>query len=119
MVAWFLLSVSAGFMIDVFGLKGEGAAVYRAFAYVGSGAVVLVGALFGSNATFNCLGKPTRSTLANWTRDGILMLPAAWVGAAWLAAPGVVYAQAVAGGVVGVLAALWSWHFLKGFGSKA
>lgn len=119
LVAWFLLSVSAGFMIDVFGLKGEGAAVYRAFAYVGSGAFVLVGALFVSNATFNSLGKPTRSTLANWTRDGILMLPAAWVGAAWLAAPGVVYAQAVAGGVVGVLAALWSWHFLKGFGSKA
>lgn len=117
-VAWILLSLSANWMIGVFGLSAEGAAVYKAFAYYGSAAFVLVGALFVSNATFNSLGKPIRSTMANWTRDGLLMLPAAWLGAAWFAAPGVVYAQALAGGLVGALAALWSWHFLRGFHSQ-
>ncbi|WP_127114916.1 MATE family efflux transporter [Shimia sediminis] len=118
-VAWLLLSLSANWMIATFGLSEEGAAVYRAFAYVGSAAFVLVGALFVSNATFNSLGKPMRSTLSNWTRDGLLMLPAAMLGAAWFAAPGVVYAQALAGGLAGALAALWSWHFLKGIGREA
>ncbi|MEQ9694656.1 MATE family efflux transporter [Shimia sp. SDUM112013] len=117
-IVWVLLSLTANHVIAIFALSGDGAEVYRAFAYVGSAAFVLVGALFVSNATFNSLGKPVRSTIANWTRDGVLMLPAAWVGAAWLAAPGVVYAQAVAGGVVGVLTALWSWHFLRGFQSE-
>ena len=117
-VAWLLLSLSANLMIYVFGLSDEGARVYRAFAYVGSASFVLVGALFVSNATFNSLGKPTRSTMSNWARDGILMLPAAMLGAAWFAAPGVVYAQAVAGGLAGALAALWSWHFLQGIGRQ-
>ncbi len=118
LVAWALLSLSAGWMIGIFGLGPEGAAVYRAFAFYGSGAFVLVGALFVSNATFNSLGRPLRSTLCNWTRDGLLMLPAAWLGAAWFAAPGVVYAQTLAGGLTGVLAALWSWHFLKRLGAR-
>lgn len=115
-VAWVLLSLSANWMIGIFDLSEDGAKVYRAFAYFGSAAFVLVGALFVSNATFNSLGKPMRSTLSNWARDGILMWPAAMLGAAWFAAPGVVYAQAIAGGMVGALAALWSWHFLKGLG---
>lgn len=118
-VAWVLLSLSAEWMIGVFGLSVVGADVYRAFAYVGSGGFVLVGALFVSNATFNSLGKPMRSTLVNWSRDGVLMLPMAWVGAAWFAAPGVVYAQALAGAAVGVLAAFWSWRFLQGIGRQA
>ena len=47
------------------------------------------------------------------------MWPVAMLGAAWFAAPGVVYAQAVAGGLAGALAALWSWHFLQGIGREA
>ena len=118
-VAWILLCVSAGWVVQTFGLSGEGAEVYNAFAYVGSAAFVMVGALFVSNATFNSLGKPTRSTISNWSRDGLLMWPIGMLGAAWFAAPGVVYAQAVAGGLAGLLAALWSWHFLKGIGQEA
>lgn len=118
LVAWALLAGSAGWMIGVFGLGPEGAAVYRAFAMVGALSFVLVGALFVSNATFNSLGKPLRSTLCNWTRDGLLILPAAWLGAAWFAAPGVVYAQALAGAFAGLLAALWSWYFLRGLGAR-
>ena len=118
-VAWVLLSLTASWVVRTFGLSGEGAEVYNAFAYVGSAAFVMVGALFVSNATFNSLGKPTRSTISNWSRDGLLMWPAAMLGAAWFAAPGVVYAQAVAGGLAGLLAALWSWHFLKGIGQEA
>ena len=44
---------------------------------------------------------------------------AGMAGAAWFAAPGVVYGQTFVGIVVGVLAALWSWQFLRGFGAGA
>lgn len=119
LVAWALLAGSAEAVINGFELEGTGAEVYRAFAYVGAGGFMLVGALFVSNATFNNLGKPGRSTVVNWLRDGLLILPAGMAGAAWFAAPGVVYGQTFVGIVVGVLAALWSWQFLRGFGAGA
>ncbi|KPA20120.1 Multidrug export protein MepA [Shimia sp. SK013] len=118
LVAWILLASTAGLVIEGFGLDGKGGEVYRAFAYVGAGGFLLVGTLFVSNATFNNLGKPGRSTMINWVRDGVLILPAAMLGAAWFAAPGVVYGQTVVGGVVGILAALWSGLFLRGFGGS-
>jgi Na+-driven multidrug efflux pump len=115
-VAWVLLAGTAEMVISGFGLSGVGSDVYRAFAYVGAAGFLLVGALFVSNATFNNLGKPGRSTVINWLRDGVLILPAGILGAAWFAAPGVVYGQTVVGVVVGILAALWSWQFLRRFG---
>lgn len=114
LVAWGLLALTADLVIAGFDLQGPGVAVYRAFATWGAAAFVLVGALFVSNAVFNNLGKPARSTVTSWLRDGVLILPAAMMGAMWYAAPGVIYAQALVGAVVGVLAAMWSWHFLRG-----
>lgn len=116
LVAWVLLATTAGLVIDGFGLRGEGVAVYLAFARVGSGAFVLVGAMFVSNAAFNNIGRPTRSTLLNWFRDGVLTLPAALFGAAWFGATGVIYAQYSVGAVAGVLAALWAHRYLRGLG---
>lgn len=118
LVAWGLLMLTADQVIAGFDLQGVGVSVYRAFALWGAGTFTLVGALFVSNAVFNNLGKPARSTVVNWLRDGLLILPAAWIGAAWFAAPGVIYAQALIGAIVGVMAALWSWHFLCGFGGQ-
>nr|WP_319947741.1 MATE family efflux transporter [uncultured Shimia sp.] len=116
-LAWAVLMLTAPHVVRGFGLSGQGADVYNAFAFVGAGAFILVGALFVSNAAFNNLGKPTRSTAANWLRDGVLTLPAALLGAAWFGAPGVVYAQSVVGALVGVLAAIWCWRFIVGMGA--
>lgn len=118
LVAWALLAATAGAVVSGFGLSGVGEAVYLAFARVGAGAFILVGAAYVSNSTFNNLGKPTRSTLINWTRDGVLILPVAWVFAGMFGAPGVVYAQAVVGGVVGLGAALWSRAYLAQLGTR-
>lgn len=116
LVAWLLLLASSRWVIAGFGLTPEGGTVYRAFSTIGAGGFIFVGALFVANAAFNNLGKAHRSTMVNWLRDGVLILPAAWFASQTFGAPGVIYGQAVAGGIAGFLAAVWAWHYLNGIG---
>lgn len=114
LVAWALLMAATPFVIQAFALPPEGAAVLRAFTLVGVGGFVFVGALFVSNAAFNNLGKPGRSTFLNWLKD----VAVSWPVAIWLAsafgATGVIYGQALGGVVMGTLAALWGWVYVAG-----
>lgn len=114
LVAWCLMLMATPYVIAAFGLTGVGVEVLRAFTLVGVGGFVFIGALFVSNATFNNLGKATRSTLVNWLKDGVLSFPAAAGLAALFGAPGVIYGQAVAGAVMGLIAATWGWFYVKG-----
>ncbi|MDF1726511.1 MAG: MATE family efflux transporter [Sulfitobacter sp.] len=112
LVAWGLLMAATPFVIRAFGLSGLGEEVLRAFSFVGVGGFIFIGALFVSNAAFNNLGKPSRSTLVNWTKDGLLSWPAAAALATLFGAPGVIYGQAAAGAIVGMGAALWGWFYV-------
>tara|TARA_R110002110_G_scaffold77362_12_gene203347 strand:+ start:189 stop:1580 length:1392 start_codon:yes stop_codon:yes gene_type:complete len=114
LVAWALMLSLLPFVIAAFGLSGLGAEVLRAFAHVGVGGFVFIGALFVSNAAFNNLGRPAWSTLVNWLKDGVLSWPAAMGLAVLFGAPGVIYGQALAGAVMGIIAAIWGWYFVKG-----
>ena len=113
LVTWAALFAASSLVIDGFALTPEGGRVVRAFAMVGAGGFVFAAALFVSNAAFNSLGKPTRSTMLNWLRDGVLTLPLALLLAGWFGATGVIYAQAVASMIVGTVAALWGWRYVK------
>ncbi len=113
LVAWAALYSATPYVILAFDLKGQGADILQAFTTVGVGAFIFIGALFVSNAAFNSLGKPGRSTLLNWLKDGAL----AWPLATWLTlyfgAIGVIFGQALAGVVMGIIAALWGWYFVS------
>jgi Na+-driven multidrug efflux pump len=115
-VAWALLALAAPWVADSFLLEGQGREVLFAFTSIGVGGFIFVGMLFVSNAAFNNLGKPTRSTLVNWTKDGVLTWPAAAGLAALFGAPGVIYGQALAGFIAGVLAILWGWSYIRNIG---
>ena len=79
LVMWAVLASATDLIISGFALAGQEEDVLRAFTFVGVGGFVFVGALFVSNAAFNNLGKPGRSTLVNWIKDGVLSWPAtAW-----------------------------------------
>ncbi|MEP2533334.1 MATE family efflux transporter [Shimia sp.] len=112
-LVWAMLVATAQLVIVGFGLVDQGAQVYEAFAYLGAGAFLFIGALFVSNAAFNNLDKPTRSTMLNWLRDGVLILPVALWASSVFGAPGVVYAQSGAGAAVGVIGAMWTWRYLR------
>lgn len=114
LVTWALLAVLGPSIAGVFELTPQGIEVVLAFTSIGAGGFVLGSALFVANSAFNALGKPTRSTLTNWLRDGVLTLPLALLFAAWFGANGVIYAQAAAGAVVGLVAAIWGWRYVVG-----
>ncbi len=118
LVAWALLWSLTPLVISGFGLTGQGAEVLRAFTSLGVGAFVFVGALFVSNAAFNSLGRPAWSTLVNWVKDGALSWPAATLLVAPFGAAGVIYGQAVAGAIMGVLAAAWGWRYVARLGPQ-
>ena len=113
---WGVLLAATPMVIDVFGLTGQGAEVLRAFTTYGVGGFVFVGALFVSNAAFNNLGQPGRSTLVNWIKDGVLSWPLAALLATSFGAAGVIYGQAAAGLIMGVAAAAWGWVYVAGLG---
>lgn len=114
LVAWALMLMATPYVIAAFGLTGVGRDVLHSFTLVGVGGFIFIGALFVSNAAFNNLGKPSRSTIVNWTKDGVLSFPAATGLAALFGAPGVIYGQAAAGAFMGVIAATWGWFYVKG-----
>lgn len=119
LVMWAVLLAATPLVIEAFGLTGQGAEVLSAFTSVGVGAFVFVGALFVSNSAFNNLGKPGRSTLLNWLKDGVLSWPAAALLAGSFGAAGVIYGQAVAGILMGGLAAVWGWQYVARLGPQS
>ncbi len=116
LAVWVLFLIAQPYIISIFGLEGQGAAVLRAFCTVGLGGFILMGGLFVSNAAFNALGRPGRSTLLNWVKDGVLSWPAALALGTVYGAPGVIYGQTAAGALIGVIAALWGWRYVSGLG---
>jgi len=112
LAVWGLLIVATPLIIQSFGLDGPAADVLRAFTISTGWAQALIGMVFVTNAAFNTLGRPARSMVVNWGRDGLLMMPIAyWAANVW-GAPGVLYGQAMAGSIVGILSAIWAGVFV-------
>ena len=110
---WVLVVLATPGVITVFDLEEQGADVLWAFSTIGVGGFVFVGTLFVSNAAFNNLGKPARSTFVNWIKEGVFSWPFAVLLAGVYGAPGVIYGQAAASALVGVISCIWGWHFVK------
>ena len=116
LLAWSVLFAVTDAVIRGFALEPEGARVLQAFTTVGAGAFVFTGAFFVANAAFNTLGRPGRAAGLTWLRDGVLTFPVALWLAGIAGAPGVIYAQAGLGVLVGAGAVLWGWHFVRTIG---
>lgn len=108
-VTWALLAAFAPLIVRGFGVSESGASVVYAFCYIGAGGFMFNGGLFVASAAFNNLGRPLWSTGFNWVRDAgvtpiaLILIPAS------MGPPGVVYAQAFAGVIVGSAAVVTGW----------
>lgn len=112
--AWALLAAASEPLIRLFAVPEAGAGVVRAFTLGTAGTFVFAGALFVANAAFNSLGRPFWSTGLNWLRDGLLVAPFCLALAAVWGAAGVVWGQALAGVLAGLLGAWIGWRFVNG-----
>lgn len=113
LIAWALMAVLTNVIASGFGLTPDATEVLKAFTYIAAGAFVFYGALYVSNAAFNNLDRPLYSTALNWLRDGVLTWPFCMLGATYLAAPGVVYGQNLAGVLVGSIAVVYGWYYIS------
>ena len=59
------------------------------------------------------LGKPLYSTLFNWVKDGVVMLPFCIFGAAFYGSAGVVYGQGLAYIFAGIISVVFGWWFIS------
>lgn len=116
-VVWLILAALTGPIAAGFGLSDGGSEVLRAFTHIGALSFTLGGMLFVSNAAFNTLGRPLWASALSWLREGVLLWPAAlWLSASH-AAEGVIYAQALVGALMGAVAGVMGWRFVRGIGA--
>ena len=111
-VMWAVLFQSTALVGQAFALSPQGMEVLVAFTRYGVGGFMFVAALFVANAAFNNLGRAGRATFVAWIKDGVLSWPAAVMLTGTFGASGVIYGQAAAGAIAGVLAAIWGWVFV-------
>lgn len=113
LITWGLLVLLTPTIIGLFELSPQAAEVIYAFNYYAAGTFVFAGFLYVSNASFNNLGRPQYSTVFNWLKDGLLMLPLCMLGAAYFGAAGVIYGQGAAVAIAGLMSVIVGWRFIK------
>ncbi|WP_245428380.1 MATE family efflux transporter [Kumtagia ephedrae] len=102
-VVWALLAVFAGPIAGLFGAQGLSRELIVFFCLFAAGSFLFNGALFVASAAFNNLGYPTYSTLFNWGRSTLGVIPFVWAGASLYGAIGVVAGWGLGAVVFGVL----------------
>ncbi len=101
-----LLAFFAGPIARGFGATGEAYQVVVFFCRFVAGTFVFSGLLFVANATFNNLGYAFYSTMLNWGRSTLGVVPFVWLGADWFGPRGAVAGSALGALLFGVLA-IW------------
>ena len=105
-LAWALLALLQGPLIQLFSLQGVAADMLHAFCAWIAASFFFMGALFVANAAFNNLGHPLWSTGFNWARATLGTIPFAWWGSHY--GPVQVLAGQAAGAALFGSLALWA-----------
>lgn len=82
-VMWALLAFSWPWIADAFSAKNDAGNLVRFFCLFVAGSFIFNGALFVANAAFNNLGYPVYSTVFNWGRATLGVIPFVWIGQQW------------------------------------
>lgn len=88
LVTWAVLALFRNQIADIFGTTGEARDVIVFFCLFVAGSFVFNGMLFVANAAFNNLGYALYSTVFNWSRSTLGVIPFVWLGSLWYGAQG-------------------------------
>ena len=89
LVVWLLLASLASFIAHSFGATGLSYEMILFFCYFVAGSFMFNGAIFVANAGFNNLGYPFYSTLLNWGRSTLGVIPFIYLGGQWFGIYGI------------------------------
>lgn len=118
-VVWALLAIFAHPIADLFGATGAARDQVVFFCVFAAGTFLFNGALFVASAAFNNLGFPTYSTLFNWGRSTLGIIPFVWIGAKYYGALGVLGGWALGAVVFGIGAMIVAFRVVRNIGSSA
>ena len=99
-----VLAMFAGPIADLFGARGLARELIVFFCLFAASSFLFNGGLFVANAAFNNLGYAFYSTLFNWGRSTLGVIPFVWAGAQLHGATGVVAGWALGAVVFGIVA---------------
>jgi putative MATE family efflux protein len=102
LVVWGLLAILHDPVARAFNAEGDAYALIRFFCLFVAGSFLFNGALFTANAAFNNLGYPVYSTIFNWGRATLGIIPFVYVGSQW-GAEGVLAGWGIGGIVFGIV----------------
>lgn len=107
LAVWALMAIFAHQISDVFGVEALARELIVFFCYFVAGRFLFEGAIFVTSAAFNNLGFPHYSTILNWARSTLGVIPFVSVGAAWYGAKGALAGAGLGVIVFGVIAVIW------------
>jgi MATE family, multidrug efflux pump len=119
LVVWALLALLSGPIASLFGATGLARELVIFFCVFVAGGFVFDGAIFVSSAAFNNLGYPTYSTVFNWGRSTLGIIPFAWIGAHYFGADGVLAGRGLGAVIFGVVSMAVCFRTLAGISEKA
>ena len=102
---WAILALAWPWIALLFGAQGDSLALIRFFCLFVAGSFIFNGALFVANAAFNNLGYPVYSTVFNWGRATLGIIPFVWIGKSY-GPEGILAGWGVGGVIFGIAATI-------------
>lgn len=113
LAVWAILAVFAHPLATLFGADAEARDLVVFFCRFAAGSFLFNGAIFVSSAAFNNLGYPTYSTVFNWGRSTLGVIPFVWAGAQLYGAKGAVAGWGLGAVVFGILSVVVCFRVLR------
>lgn len=117
-LVWGLLIALENAIVSAFNAEGDSVKMIAMFCYFVAGTQIFTGFLFVANAAFNNLDHPVYSTVFNWSRATLGVIPFAWYGSQW-GPQGIILGWGLGGAVFGFLALVMCFRVLKKLPAQA
>ncbi|MEM6461125.1 MAG: MATE family efflux transporter [Pseudomonadota bacterium] len=118
LVVWVILWLASGFIASLFGVTGNAEALVIFFCQFVSISFLFNGMLFAANAAFNNLGYPILSTVFNWSRSTLGVIPFVWIGSRYYGELGVLGGYGLGAVFFGLAAAFACMRVIRRISEK-
>ncbi len=113
LAVWLLLALLHNQISDIFGASGTTRDFIAFYCLFVAGSFLFNGLLFVANAAFNNLGFPLYSTVSNWSRAMLGVIPFVTIGAKWYGLNGALAGSGIGSAVFGIVALIVCFRVLK------